>query len=187
MHIEEIKERVEQKLQPGEQVEWAGLPLPRNFFPPLDVLTIFLFFWLALAIFATWKYAEQENLALALITTSPFTLSGLAVLITRSIWLRRKALNTVYVITNKRAMTIVEWRSSGITQSYYPDNLKDIYCKEKKDGSGDVIITCQALRESKTNRHLEPLGFLRINNPKKVEIKLNKLAEQSAEADPSLL
>ena len=178
-----LKERVEKELQPGEQVEWLGMPLPRYFTPTLRYLFMFGILWTAFAIFWAWGYARQENLTIVLFIGIPFTLIGLVILFTPIIWTYRKAFKTVYVITNKRAITIVERWSSSITQSYYPDNLQDIYCKEKKDGRGDVIITCRALRESKINRQLEPLGFLQIKNPKDVERKLKKLAEQSAEAD----
>ena len=106
----------------------------------------------------------------------PFLLIGIGLLST-PIWYYLSALKTVYAITNKRAITIYEGRYSSTTQSYYPDHLQDIYTQEQKDGTGDVIISCQALRDSWYAKDKEPLGFLQIKNPKEVEIKLKKLAE----------
>ena len=67
-------------------------------------------------------------------------------------------------------------------RSYPPDKLQDIYRKEKKDGSGDVIISRHAWRDSDGDRQSMELGFLRIRNPKEVELMLRKLAEESPAA-----
>jgi hypothetical protein len=176
-----LKERVNRELEPGEHVEWLGKPIPRYFTRIARSVYVFGIPWTAFAIFWTIGYVRQEGHGSAVLPGLPFILIGLVVLAT-PIWCYRRALKTVYVITNKRAITIQEgWSCS--TQSYYSDNLQDIYSKEQKDGTGDVIITCQALRDSWIARYSEPLGFLHIKNPKEIEKKLKKLAEQSAEAD----
>lgn len=177
-----LKKRVEEELEPGELVEWFGMPLPRYFRPWLIFSSLFGILWTGFTIFWTWEYARQENPVTAISMGTPFILMGLVILFAPIIWSYHKPLKTVYVITNNRAITIDECWSSSI-QSYYPHHLKDIYCREKKDGTGDVIITCRAIRESKFIRRLDRLGFLQIKNPKEVEIKLKKLAEQTAEAD----
>lgn len=93
------------------------------------------------------------------------------------LWAYRKAFKTVYVITNKRAITFDGGWSTTI-RSYTPDQLKDIYRKEKRDGSGDVVISRRAWRDSDGDRQNEELGFLRIRNPKQIEQMLKKLAER---------
>ena len=177
-----LKERVEEKLEPGELVEWLGMPLPRYFRPSLIFSFMLGILWTGFAIFWTWQYARQEDPIIALFMGTPFTLIGLVILVAPIIWSYRKPLKTIYVITNNRAITIEEWWSSSI-QSYYPNHLQDIYCREKRDGIGDVIITCRAIRESKFISQLDRLGFLQIKNPKEVEKKLKKLAELSAAGD----
>ncbi len=176
-----LKERVEEELEPGELVEWLGMPLPRYFRPSLIFSFILGVLWTGFAIFFTWEYAKQENPIIALSIGTPFTLTGLVILFTSIIWSYWKPLKTVYVITNNRAITIEEWWSNSI-QSFYPSHLQDIYCREETDGIGDVIITCRAIRESIFISQLERLGFLQIKNPKEFEKKLKKLAEKLAEA-----
>ena len=61
-----------------------------------------------------------------------------------------------------------------------PRPLQDIYRKEKRDGSGDVVIPRPAWRDSDGDRRTDELGFLRIRNPKEIEKMLKELAEQGS-------
>lgn len=179
---ENIKERVEKELEPGELVEWLGLRLP-HYFKPSQILSFMLgILWTGFSIFWTLELARQIDPIIAILIGISFTLAGLAILYAVIIYAHLKPRKTIYLITNNRAIIIEEWWGR-IIQSFYPDHLQDIYCREKKNGIGDVIITCRAIRESKFIAQSERLGFLRIKGPKEVEKKLKKLAEQSAEAD----
>jgi hypothetical protein len=177
-----IKERVEQELESGEVVEWLGLRLPHYFKPSQILAFMFGISWTGFTIFWTFEFAKQKDPIIAILIGIPFALAGLAILYVAFIWAYHKPLKTIYVITNNRAIIIEEWYGR-IIQSFYPYHLQDIYCREKKNGIGDVIITCRAIRESKFIRQSERFGFLRIKNPKEMEKKLKKLAEQSAEVD----
>lgn len=95
------------------------------------------------------------------------------------LWEYKKSFKTVYVITNRRAITFDGGWSATI-RSYAPEKLHDIYRKEKRDGSGDVIIARRAWRDSDGDRQSEELGFLRIKKPKDIELMLKGLAEQDA-------
>jgi hypothetical protein len=57
--------------------------------------------------------------------------------------------------------------------------LKDIFRREHKDGTGDVIITRTAWKDSDGDKQMQELGFLRIQNAKTVETMLKTMAEQS--------
>jgi len=72
----------------------------------------------------------------------PFILVGFGML-SGPIWAYRKALKTVYVVTNRRAITLDGGRTVAI-RSYPPDRLADVYRKERKDGTGDVLISRRA-------------------------------------------
>ena len=63
-------------------------------------------------------------------------------------------------------------------RSYPPEKLQNIYRKENRDGSGDVIIKNLAWRDSDGDRRSKELGFLCISRPKDVEQMLRKLSEQ---------
>jgi len=80
----------------------------------------------------------------------------------------RRALKTVYVITNMRAITIVGGRIVTI-RSYPPEELKNIYRKEKHDGTGDAIFDKKERLDSGGESHKEYLKFSWIKNPKEVE------------------
>ena len=95
------------------------------------------------------------------------------------LWAYRKSFKTVYVITDQRAITFDGGWSTTI-RNYPPEKLADIYRKENRDGSGDVIISRRAWRDSDGDRQSEELGFLRITEPKRIESMLNKLAEQGS-------
>jgi len=59
------------------------------------------------------------------------------------IWTRLMALQTVYLITDQRAISIEGEKWSTI-RNYLPQQLQTVYRQENKDGTGDVIITIQA-------------------------------------------
>ena len=87
------------------------------------------------------------------------------------LWAYRRSFNTVYVVTDRRAI-----RFDGglwITKtSYLPDELGKVYRKERKGGYGDVILERRTWSDSGTDE----LGFLRIQNPQEIENMVNQLA-----------
>jgi hypothetical protein len=84
----------------------------------------------------------------------------------------------VYVITDRRAITFVGGLGMTI-RSYPPEKLQEVYRREKRDGTGDVIIVRRAWYDPDGDRRSEELGFLRIANPKEVENLLKRLADQA--------
>lgn len=99
-------------------------------------------------------------------------------MVSTPLWAYRKASKTIYAITDRRAITFDGGRSTTV-RSYPPEKLQDIYRKEQKDGSGDVVIVRNAWHDSDGDRRSEELGFLRSSNPREVEGLLNSLAEQA--------
>jgi hypothetical protein len=185
----QLQEKVNRELESGERIEWIDMPIPRFFTPVSTGAFLFGFPWTAFAIF--WMYGAsgfqipdfKEGFDLFPLFGVPFVLIGLGML-SSPLWAYRKAFKTVYVITNKRAITFVGGWSTTI-RSYPPDTLHDIYRKEKRDGSGDVIISRRSWRDSDGDRQSEELGFLRVKNPKEIEQMLKKLAEQTVARDGS--
>ena len=102
------------------------------------------------------------------------------------IWFWLSAKNTAYVITNKRALSIAipdtsfgNILSTSI-RNYPPSKLKDIYRKERADGTGDVVMAVQQSTSnfnSRRNQTTEEIGFMGISNPQEVEKMLRQLAE----------
>ena len=106
----------------------------------------------------------------------PFILIGLGMLST-PLWAYRKALRMAYLITNKRAISLHYGKATTI-QSYPLISLQEVYRKEMRDGSGDVILKRQIWQDSEGERQIEELGFMNIRNANEVASLIRKLAEQ---------
>lgn len=174
----DLQAKVDRELESGERIQWMSMPIPRFFTPRATALFLFAIPWTAFSVFFSWGPGDFMFVLFGL----PFILIGLG-LLSSPLWAYRKALKTVYVITDRRAITFDGGWSTTI-RSYPPSKLQDVYRKEKKDGSGDVIIARGAWRDSDGHRQSEELGFLRIANPKEVEQMLKQLAGR-AEAGPT--
>lgn len=181
-----LQNKVEREVESGERIEWMEMPVPRYFTPRATGAFLFGIPWTAFAIFwtagAAWGSSQAEGpgffRAFPLFGV-PFVLIGFG-LLSSPFWAYRKALSTLYVITSRRAITFESGMRTTTIRSYPPEGLSDLYRKERKDGTGDVIIARRAWRDSDGDRQSEELGFLRVRDPKGVEAKLRKLAEQGA-------
>ncbi len=182
-----IQEKVDRELESGERIEWIDMPLPRFFTPASTGTFLFAIPWTAFSIFwicgaSGFEIPDfKEGFDLFPIFGVPFLLIGLAML-SSPLWVYWKAGKSVYLITDRRAITF-EGGTSTTIRSYSPEKLQDVFRKEKKDGSGDVMISVKQWRDSEGDQKLEELGFLRIRNPKEIEQMLKKLAKQAIAAD----
>ena len=181
----QLREAVDREIESGEKVEWMDMPIPRFFTPAATAAFLFAIPWTAFAIFwicgaSGFKMPDFGKGAFSFFPLFgvPFVLMGLAML-SSPLWAYKKSFKTVYVITNRRALTFDGGWSTTI-RSYAPEKLHDIYRREKRDGSGDVIIARDAWRDSEGDRQPVELGFFRIRNPKEIEQMLKALAEQDA-------
>jgi hypothetical protein len=182
---QQLDAEVRRELEPGEVIRWIEQPIPRYFTPKAKGFFLFGIPWTAFAIFWTFGAAGfkipdfsegMQGFEFFPLFGLPFILIGLGMLST-PLWAYRKALRTMYVITDRRAITFDGGRSMTI-RSYPPPKLQDVYRKEKRDGTGDVIISIRAWRDSDGDRQSEELGFLRVRDAKNVERMLKELTEQ---------
>jgi hypothetical protein len=189
---DKLQARVNNELEAGEIIRWIEQPVPRHFTPKATAAFLFGIPWTAFAIFWTLGAAAQSSPAesgkgimnvfsLFPLFGIPFILIGLG-LLSRPLWAYRRALKTVYVITDRRAITFDGDRSSTI-RSYPPSKLQDIYRKDKKDGIGDIIISVRNWVDSEDRKQSEEFGFIHVRDPKKVEDMLKKLAKEKPAAD----
>lgn len=182
-----LRDVVDRELERDERIEWLGMPKRVYFTPVATGAFLFGIPWTAFALFWTAGAAGfkipafNQPFDLFPLFGLPFILIGLAML-SSPIWAYWRAGKTVYIVTNRRAITFDGGWSTTI-RSYPPDKLTDIYRREKPDGSGDVIIARRAWRDSDGDRQTEELGFLRIADVKDVERRLKELAEQGAKPE----
>lgn len=81
-------------------------------------------------------------------------------------WLELR--QTVYLITDKRALILVSGGSTTVT-SFIPSELRIISRQEHKDGSGDVIIYIHKSKDYDGDMHTQEMGFKQVRHPKALE------------------
>ena len=183
----ELRRKIDDELQPGEPVRWVEQPIPR-FFTADSIESVLLGIpWTSFSIFGTWytlgyKLPDlREGLQpqyLSALYIMLFVLIGFGML-SSPIWVWQAARKTVYLVTDKRAISIQGGWSTTI-RSYLPDQLKDVYRKERVDGTGDVIIAIRRWKDSEGDQRSEEIGFLGVRSPRGVENMLRQLVQNNA-------
>jgi hypothetical protein len=181
---EDLQLMARNELEPGEFIEWSGQPDPVLFTPASIGVSVFGIPFTAFAVFWIWSASQFRPAGFVTpfdlfpLFGIPFVLVGV-VMLTMPFWARRAALKTIYVITDRRAITIDGLWTRTI-RSYPPERLNDLYRRDHRDGTGDVIISRREWRDSDGDRRSEELGFLRISDAKDVERRLRTLASQAS-------
>lgn len=179
-----LEDRIDRELETGERIEWMDMPIPRYFTRASTAAFLFGIPWTAFAVF--WVFAASGfkvpdfsggGESLFPLFGLPFVLIGLAML-SSPFWAYRRAFKTVYVITDRRAI-LYQGGWTRTIRSYPPEKLEEIYRKERRDGSGDVVFDHRTWRGRHGREHTEELGFLSVRNPRQVEQMLKQLAQQS--------
>lgn len=175
-----LNDAIERELQPGETVSSIETPQPRFFtttstsaFLFAIPWTLFALFWMAGA--SGFKVPDFQNgLDLFPFFGVPFVLIGLG-MFSSPIWAYRSAFNSVYVITDRRAITFVGGFRTTI-RSFFPDDLNGLHRSERSDGSGDVIVGTTTKRDSEGGTDTSSYGFLGVADAKATEDRLRILA-----------
>jgi hypothetical protein len=184
---EELRKKIDIELQPGERIRWVGQPVPRLITADSLGSVLFAIPWTSFAIFWMWsasgyrlpdpKEGLQPQHLFALFGV-PFVLIGF-VMLSSPILVWQSARKTVYLVTDKRAISFQGGKSTTI-RAYLPEQLKDIYRKERADGTGDVIISIRRWKDSDGDCRIEEMGFLGIRSPREVEKVLRQLVQNNA-------
>lgn len=177
----ELDDKVKRELESGERILWMEQPIPRYFTAMSTGAFLFAIPWTAFAVFwmcgaSGFKMPDfsKGGFSFFPLFGLPFFLIGIGML-SSPLWSYRKAFKTVYVITDRRAITFDAGWTTTI-RSYPPDRLQNIHRKEKRDGSGDVVLGQRVWSGSEGGQQSQDLGFLNIRDPKTVEQMLRKLA-----------
>ena len=184
---EELDNRIHAELRHGEQLIWAGQPIPGRLMRgaiPFVVsglfFTAFAIFWLATAsgiLFGGFQHGAWDGFgglfACFPLFGVPFVLIGLG-MISSPYWLKRRAQRTCYALTDQRAIIWVPgWFSGTEVRSYQAAQLDKMSRRDYADGSGDLIFeevlsitrdSDSGLRSQRSER-----GFLAIDNVREVE------------------
>ncbi len=177
----ELRTLVDNELDRDEKIAWLGRPDPkaagRGYLP----IQLFAIPWTAFSIFwicgaAGFKIPEfKQGFDFFPLFGIPFLLIGIGML-TAPIWGKRLASQSVYVLTNRRAIIFKKEFSGMSIRSFQPDQLRGLERKQHADGSGDLIFTQEIPGHGDNGPHIGKVGFLGVANVKQVEDLVEQLA-----------
>ena len=156
-----FKIRLENELDPGEELLWSAVPNRRRLWRRSLAIIPLALFWNAVFIYWIWNVV-RASFPFSLFG-APFALFGLSLLSTpyRS-W--RDAQHTFYALTDRRAILFGASKVCSFTRQM----LGSMSRTERPDGSGDLVFATEPDHSARQNRAI-PVGFIGIHNPKEVE------------------
>jgi hypothetical protein len=185
----DLEDRLQSELQPGERLVWAGQPrldlATRQawFLVPCGIVFGgFALFWIVGAAgmggFAAWNFAPAGLLGCFPLFGVPFFLIGLW-LIASPYWLRRRAQQMLYALTDQRAIVFEPgWRGAVTVRNYSAAGLGRMSRTERPDGSGDLVFeeftTSGTAGDSHRTSQTTRRGFLAIDRVREVEELVRK-------------
>ena len=167
-------ERLQRALQPGEQLRWAGSPIVRHPEPDKGDRVVSVLFLLPLGLvgagFIYWVLTGEPSKSSSTIGGFLIGVIFLLIPIVALIiypWLHRKTLrNSVYAITNRRAIVCgVDTESWPLAPGMVISN------QQAKDGCGNLVFS---LRPNEDHPGWEEFGFIDIRDVRLVEEILEK-------------
>jgi hypothetical protein len=144
----EAQIRVQSELHVGENLVWSGVPdarraavaaIPETLLPGIVFggagLFAMIYIYGAGSTMPKTPSRSLSPMLAALVMGLPFVIAGLINLL-RPLWIYWKRLNTSYAITNQRVMIV----SGGSVRSIKPGDIFDVKYRERRNGSGEVMI-----------------------------------------------
>ena len=181
----QLQSLVERELRGDERVSWSDQPLPARMAMkalPLVLFgipwTLFAMFWVAMALRGSWGNVESGNwLALGFpLFGVPFILVGFGML-SSPYFAHRAAKNSVYVLTNQRALTLLGgFRGNVTVRSFDRAQLGSLRRTERSDGTGDLVFSTDVRIDRDGDRRSTEVGFFGIREVKNVETMVRALA-----------
>ena len=182
----DLQSALEKEMEQSEVVRWTCQPsasaAAKKALPGVIIGAVFLAFpaFIAVGMFSELQRGRDIPV-MVIIMISIFMLFGLFIL-TSPYWAARTAKNTVYAITNQRAIIVIKKGSVFDIQSFRADKLRDINKRIRSDGRGDLIFERQVShhhsRKHGTHEHTKEIGFFGIPAVNEVQDLLQALAKQ---------
>jgi hypothetical protein len=178
----DLEARVQAELAPGEKLIWVGQPLASRFLVwsiPMVLMGLFVtgfaIFWISMAVSMGAPFFFP-------IFGLIFVVVG-AGLVTSPFWMMRRARNTCYALTDRRAIVWeAGWFGTVSVYSYTPNALGRMIRRERGDGSGDLVFEevvsvgssyvshgARGGGSWQTRTTITPRGFLAIPRVREVE------------------
>ena len=171
------------ELEPNEDVLWVDQPMAGRLARKTWPIVLFAIPWTAFSVF--WIYAAAgfqvpkfgQVFEFFPLFGVPFVLIGIGMFCS-PLWMRFKAVRTVYVLTDRRAIVFDGGRSMKV-RSFGPEFLKNLERTQHADGSGDLVFDKIVSYHKNGGSHHQEVGFLAIANVKDVEGQLRKVWQRA--------
>lgn len=179
----DVKQLIRDELDSDEELLWDGRPKAKVATGSNAVLFLFGVIFMAFSLF--WTMTLLENNARSVFRASvmdkifpffsiPFMAAGVGLLFS-PLWNYRKTENTVYGITSKRCMIIVNGRTRKV-QSYDHAKIGNIEKVQYSNGYGDILFAKEQYTTSDdshgTEVRMRSVGFLNIPDVSEAERQL---------------
>jgi hypothetical protein len=180
-----LLDRLGEHLEIGETILWYGLPIPELharmergtvFFSV--IWNLFLVFWTGGVLWGAVSSGEPIAYGMAVFSI-PFWIVGFF-LATAPKRARSRAKNTLYAITEKRAVIFVDDGTSSV-QSFYLDKLSELEKTVHSDGTGDLRLAVENRSDGDGGTRKTPIGFMGIPDVKNVDEILRRARDASSE------
>jgi hypothetical protein len=174
-----LRDLMDRELEPDENLHWVGQP-GMTFFLGISAFAPCLFAipWTGFAVFWMYSAARTGAPLFFVLFGLPFVLVGLAML-GSPLFTRRSLKNTVYAITDRRAIIIVKSFFSTKVVSVGPDELAGLQRKERANGTGDILFNGSDFTSQQAPGTIPTNGFHSIPEVREVERLLKSIAAQA--------
>ena len=129
---------LEQHLAPDEWIEWAGAPDPTKHTNRGDVFLIpFSIAWGGFAIF--WEGAAiVSGQPFFIVWGLAFVVAGLYMMVGRFFYKEHRRRRTVYAVTNRRVMSVVQRHNGAVVEAKYLRTLSSVSTTADSRGYGSI-------------------------------------------------
>ena len=150
---------VERHLSSGERVEWVGRPDPAKHFTRGDVFLVpFSILWCGFAVVWETIAISSGGGVLFALWGIPFIALGLYFVFGRFVAKASRKRRTIYVVTNRRILTIVRGRRGESVEAMYLTSIPNISTSAASNGRGSVEFGSSSQAGWYANTGMELLG-----------------------------
>jgi hypothetical protein len=175
----ELRNAIRAELAPGERVAWIGGPRPARWICMAVLLVLPGIPWTAFFLYTVCTAWERSAWHVAGTFLSIFFVAIGLFLLSSPIWLRRYALRTAYVVTDRRVV-IFTGRFTGIhARSFPPESLTSLECYEYRGGAGHLVFARDLHEDDFGNFYWDAVGFEALADVRAAEKEVHALVASS--------
>ncbi len=162
-------------LHKDEEILWMGQPYTTTKYKPNPFLLIFMLVWTGFAVF--WTVAASTAGGLFGLFGLPFLAVGIGMLYMATIGGKKRMQNTVYAVTDRRAIILTNGRSTNMTE-YIFSRLPSISLEQVQGTTGTIRFQPEVIyhnyrgrynrRSSMTITESDNMAFVAIDEVQKV-------------------